>query len=82
LFLLAISVKNGHCCTAGDFIGHIPEMWDKRHGFIGFSDIAKAFRRVAGTALLLSYSSSAAQPTWLEKGALRLHVHGACTDEQ
>jgi len=33
-------------------------------------------------ALLLSYSSSAAQSTWLEKGALRLPVHGACIDEQ
>jgi hypothetical protein len=82
LVLLAISVKNGHCFTAGDFIGRIPELRDQRHGFMGFSDIAKAFRRVASMALLLSYSSSAAQSTWLEKGALRLPVHGACIDSE
>jgi len=66
----------------GDFIGRIPELWDKRHRFMGFSDIAKAFHRAAGIALLPSCSSSAAQSTWLEKGVLRLPVHGACIDEQ
>jgi hypothetical protein len=49
----------------------IPELWDKRHGFMGFSDIAKAFPRVARIASLLSYSSSAAQSTWLAKRSFK-----------
>jgi hypothetical protein len=72
----------GIASQQGIFIGRIPERSDKRHVFMGFSDIAKAFRRVTDIALLLSYSSSAAQSTWLEKGALRLPVRGACNNEQ
>ena len=70
---------------------HFSEEWTLLHsrGFhwprsqnMGSSDIAKTMRRVASIALLLSYTSSATQSTWLEKRDLRLPVHGPCTDEQ
>jgi hypothetical protein len=58
---------------------HFSEEWTLLHSRefhwphsenIGSSDIAKTLRRVASIALLLSYTSSAARSTWLEKRAL------------